>query len=174
MEKDFTVNDAISIQQDQLREWKKVLIPEVYGDLRNYAEETNRTEKKPNSIRRGNDLSTYVTNYAIQFKPIDNNMPMTKMTADDLRRLRHGDTVFYGNGSTLRSLRYVGRMPSGEAHYLIFSDGEFLKHLYLGRDGSFHDDWFMGAYDNEFVGNYIIENYQKKIESIRKIYLEKD
>lgn len=174
MTEDFTVDKAIIIQQDQLREWKKVLTPEAYGDLRRHAEQNNRTAKRTEDIIRGSDLSVFVTNYARQLKPIDNDAPMTKMTADDLLRLRHGDKVFYGNGSGVRSLRYVGRMPTGEDGYLIFSDGEFLMHLYINRDNTFRGDWFMGKYDSEFVGNYKIDYLKKQIESVEKIYLKKD
>lgn len=106
------IDDAIIIQREQLFAWRRVLTPEAYGDLVIYAEQNNRTAKDPNKIIRGNDLSVFVTNYSNKLKPIDNDAPMTKMTADDLRRLRFGDKVHYGNGASMRSLRYVGRMPS--------------------------------------------------------------
>jgi hypothetical protein len=174
MEKTFTIDDAIIIQQDQLREWKKVLTPEAYGDLRRHAEQNNKTAKNPNQITRGSDLSVFVNNYASQLKPIDNTAPMTLMTADDLLRLRHGDKVFYGNGSNIRSLRYVGRMPTGENVYLIFSDGEFLMHLYVARDNTFRGDWFMGEYDSKFVGKYMVDYHKRQIESVKRIYIKKD
>lgn len=146
MEKEFTIDDAIRIQRDQLLDWRKVLTPEAYGDLVIYAEQNNRTAKRPNEITRGSYLSVFVANYSHQIKPIDNDAPMTKMTADDLRRLRFGDKVYRGDGYGLRGLRYVGRMPSSEKHYLIFCDGEFLTHLYIGHDHTFRGDWFMGKY----------------------------
>lgn len=174
MEKTFTIDDAIIIQRDQLFAWRKVLTPEAYGDLVIYAEQNNRTAKRTEDIIRGSDLSVFVNNYANQIKPIDNKAPMTKMTADDLRRLRFGDKVFYGSGSNIRSLRYVGRMPSSEEHYLIFCDGEFLMHLYIGRDDTFRGDWYMGKYDSEFVGNYLKNWHLQRIEGIEKIYLKED
>jgi hypothetical protein len=171
---DFTVDKAIIIQQDQLREWKKVLTPEAYGDLKRHAEKNNRTAKSTHHITRGSDLSVFISNYASQLKPIDNDGPMTKMTAEDLLCLRHGDKVYYGNSSTIRSLNYVGRMPKGENVYLIFSDGEFLMHLYIGRDNTFRGDWFMGKYDSKFVGNYMIDYYKSQIGSVENIYLNKE
>ncbi len=174
MEKEFTVNDAIRIQQEQLQDWRKVLTTETYGDLVVYAKQNNRTAKRPNDIIRGNSLDVFVTNYSHQLKPIDNDTPMTKMTADDLRRLRFGDKVSYGNGANVRSLRYVGRMPSSEECYLIFCEGEFLMHLYIHSDNTFKGDWFMGKYDSEVIGNYIKEWHLKRINSIEEIYLKKD
>ena len=174
MEKEFTINDAIIIQQDQLMAWRKVLTPEAFGDLRIYAEQNNRTAKRTEDIIRGSDLSVFVTNYSRQIKPVDNDAPMVKMTADDLRRLRFGDKVYYGNGYGLRSLRYVGRMPSSEEHYLLFCDGEFLMHLYIGHDHTFRGDWYMGKYNSEFVGNYKKDWHLQQIKSIERIYLKED
>jgi len=174
MEKEFTIDDAIRIQREQLFAWRKVLTPEAYGDLVIHAEQNNRTAKDPKQITRGSDLSVFVNNYANNIKPIDNNAPMTKMTADDLRRLRHGDRVHYGNGSSMRGLRYVGRMPSSEEHYLIFCKGEFLTHLYIGHDHTFRGDWFMGKYESEFAGNYEKDWHLQQIESIERIYLKKE
>jgi hypothetical protein len=174
MEKEFTIDDAIRIQRDQLLDWCKVLTPEAYGDLVIYAEQNNRTAKRPYDIIRGSDLSVFVNNYSHQIKPIDNKAPMTKMTADDLRRLRHGDKVFYGNGASMRGLHYVGRMPTSEEHYLLFCDGQYLTHLYVHNDNTFNGDWFMGKYDSEFVGNYMKDYYLKRIDSVDRIYLKKD
>jgi hypothetical protein len=174
MEKEFTIDDAIRIQRDQLFAWRKVLTPEAYGDLVIHAEQNNRTAKDPKQITRGSDLSVFVNNYANNIKPIDNNAPMTKMTADDLRALRFGDKVYYGNGAGMGGLHYVGRMPTSEEHYLLFCDGQNLKHLYVHNDNTFNGDWFMGKYDSEFVGNYIKDWHLKRIESIERIYLKKE
>ena len=174
MTEDFTIDKAIRIQREQLFAWRKVLTPEAYGDLVIYAEQNNRTAKRPEDITRGSDLSVFVTNYSNKLKPIDNDAPMTKMTADDLRRLRFGDKVYYGNGASMRSLHYVGRMPTSEEHYLLFCDGEFLMHLYIGHDDKFRGDWFMGKYDSEFVGNYMKDYYLERIDSVDRIYLKKD
>lgn len=176
----LTVNDAIMIQMDELRAWKKKLTPEIYGDLRFYAEQNNRNEQQKrmeqnsDNIIRGNALSVFVINYKKNFIPIDNDMPMTKMTAEDLRRLRFGDKVYRSEGSNMRGLRYVGRMPSSEEHYLIFSDGEYLTHLYIGHDNTFRSNWYMGKYNSEFVGNIMKSYYQERIQSVDEIYLKKD
>jgi hypothetical protein len=171
---EFTINDAIRIQREQLLDWRKVLTPEAYGDLVIYAEQNNRTAKRTNDIMRGNSLEVFVANYSHQLKPIDNNTPMTKMMVGDLRSLRFGDKVYYGNGSDIRSLRYVGRMPSSEEHYLIFCDGEFLMHLYIGHDDTFRGDWFMGEYNSEFAGNYLKKWHLDRLDGIDRIYFKKD
>lgn len=173
MSEEFTVDKAIIVQRQQLSAWRKVLTPEAYLELVVYAEQNNGTAKSPNSIIRGDNLSVFVSNYANGLKSIDNDAPMTKMTADDLRRLRFGDRVHYGNGDRIRSLYYVGRIPTVEKNYLIFSDGEFLMHLYIGSNDNFKGDWFMGKYDSEFVGNYMKDYHLECIESIIHFYLKK-
>jgi len=169
----FTIDDAIRNQRDQLFAWRKVLTPEAYGDLVIYAEQNNRTAKQPKDIIRGTNLSVFIENYSNEIKAVDNNTTMTKMSADDLRSLQHGDKVYLGNGSSMRGLHYVGRMPTSEEHYLIFCDGQYLTHLYIHNDNTFNGDWFMGKYDSEFVGNYIKDWHLKRIDSVERIYFEK-
>jgi hypothetical protein len=174
MEKEFTVGDAIMIQKNQLLNWKKILTPEAYGDLVAHAEKNNKTAKNPNQITRGGELDVFLFNYASQVKPIDKDAPMTKMTADDFRRLRFGDYVYFGYGSKFRSLRYVGRMPSAENCYFIFSDGEYLNHLYIGKDDNFMGSWFMGKYDTKVMGEFMKDYHNEQIKMIERVYLSED
>lgn len=55
----------IGIQYKQLCDWKTVLLPHVFEALVNWSTSTNCSVKKADSIRRGNDLSTFVSNYAL-------------------------------------------------------------------------------------------------------------
>jgi hypothetical protein len=169
----FTIQDAIKYQFNQLRNLRKILTPEAYGALELYAEKNNRTAKDPKEIIRGSDLDVFLSNYSRSVKPLPTLDVMTLMTAEDLRSLRFGDKVYYGTGESLRGLRYVGRMPSSE-NYLIFSDGEFLMHLYIGTGDKFRGDWFMGEYNSEFAGNYLKKWHLDRIEGIDRIYLKKD
>lgn len=96
---------------------------------------------------------------------------MEKLNAEQLKSLKWGDKVYRWLGGDFRGLRYVGRMP-GSDQYLIFCDGEYLTHLYIGRDGAFSYDWYTGEYDSQFVGNLKLEKLRKEEESIRKIYFK--
>lgn len=97
---------------------------------------------------------------------------MEKLTAETLKKLNHGDQVYRVSGLRIKSLKYVGRMPGSPEKYLIFCDGEYLTHLYIGKDGEFKDDFYKGEYDSEFMGNILINKHIKKINSIRKIYFK--
>lgn len=61
--------DIISIQQEQLAEWKTVLTDEAYQQLKTYAESRNEEHLKTGNayyILRGNDLSCFLGNMAIR------------------------------------------------------------------------------------------------------------
>jgi hypothetical protein len=92
---------------------------------------------------------------------------MKKMTAEDLLALEYGDSVFLRHDSHTTTYRYVGRMPSSK-RYLIFSNGENLKHLYIGEDNSFRGEWFSGEYDDKFMLQIRIEELEKELEFLRK------
>ena len=92
---------------------------------------------------------------------------MKKMTAEDLLALEYGDSVFLRQDSYGTLFRYVGRMPSSK-RYLIFSNGENLKHLYIGEDNSFRGEWFSGEYDDKFMLRIRMEELEKELEFLRK------
>jgi len=98
---------------------------------------------------------------------------MKQLTAIELLGLKHGDRVWRGDGGgyDFRRLDYVGRMPKSE-RYLIFSDGEYLTHLYISeKDNSFRGLYYGGEYDSNFVTNKKIEYHQDMVETL-KGYLE--
>lgn len=61
----FTVEDGINVQTEQLNNWGKVLIPEVFDALKEYATRNNHLAKTGYDIIRGSDLSNYVHNYQL-------------------------------------------------------------------------------------------------------------
>lgn len=92
---------------------------------------------------------------------------MKKATKEDLLALVYGDEVYLRNGSFATKFDYVGRMPSSPDGYLIFSRGETLKHLYIGKDGTFRGEWFIGEYDNKFMINLRIEELEKELSDLK-------
>lgn len=66
--KTLTVNEGIKIQNEQLKGWKKVLIPECYESLEEYAKRNNDKAKTGYDICRGSNLSVYVNNYILGHK----------------------------------------------------------------------------------------------------------
>lgn len=89
---------------------------------------------------------------------------MKLLTAEDLLSLEYGDKVYYRNeqSSFVSTFRYVGRMPSSK-RYLIFSEGELLKHLYIYNDNTFKGEWYGGEYDDDFIIKVRIEELKKEL-----------
>jgi len=93
---------------------------------------------------------------------------MEKLTANDLLSLKYGDKVYFRKGSYTITFRYVGRMPSSE-RYLIFSNGENLKHLYISpKDDSFRGEWYGGVFDDKFIIKIRIEELEDELKTLRK------
>jgi len=63
--KNFKPEAAIQIQTEQLNNWKKVLQPEVYEALHEYALRDNSKATDGYQICRGSSLSCYVENYML-------------------------------------------------------------------------------------------------------------
>ena len=63
MGKEFTVEEGIEYQNNQLKGWKSILKDEVYEALEEYAKRTNHEAKTGYDIRRGVDLDNYIGNY---------------------------------------------------------------------------------------------------------------
>jgi hypothetical protein len=63
--KEFTIEEGIKYQTEQLAQWKTVLIPEVYAALEEYTMRNNHEAKSGYGIRRGVDLSSYISNYML-------------------------------------------------------------------------------------------------------------
>lgn len=62
MKPEFTVADAIKIQQEHLKQWQEILKPEFFAKLKVWAEATNATETNPYEIRRGSTLDGFIHN----------------------------------------------------------------------------------------------------------------
>ena len=97
---------------------------------------------------------------------------------DDFLAIKNGEKITKVTSDKSRGLRLVGRMPGSE-NYLIFSDGEHLEHLYIHVNDekfeNFHSKnirWFSGKYDSKTIGQVMIENLNRRIESVKKIYFE--
>jgi len=65
MEKEFTVEDAIKVQDEQLLDWAKVLTPTAYARLLNWARWSNRNAKTYRDIVRGVDMDNFIHNNLI-------------------------------------------------------------------------------------------------------------
>jgi hypothetical protein len=68
-ESNFTVEDGIKIQSEQLAQWKKLLLPKVYKDLEKWATEHNDKAKSGNDIIRGTDMDNFIGNYFNSYTP---------------------------------------------------------------------------------------------------------
>ena len=58
----FTLQDALTIQQLQLEEWQALLQPEIYNKLENLVLESNKGETNPLNIVRGNQIYVELMN----------------------------------------------------------------------------------------------------------------
>lgn len=68
--KQFTKYNGIAIQQEHLREWQKILLPSIYNALKEHCESENRklTDDNGFNVFRGNDLTTWIQNFAKSLK----------------------------------------------------------------------------------------------------------
>jgi|688.fasta_scaffold1036149_1 hypothetical protein len=64
----FTVVDGVRIQAEQLSGWKKILIPEVYIALEEYAKRDNDKAETGYDICRGTSLDSYIVNYMLGYR----------------------------------------------------------------------------------------------------------
>lgn len=91
---------------------------------------------------------------------------MKKLTANDLRNLKHGDCVLQFKGIQERKLHFVGIMPNNPS-YLIFCEGEHLEFLYINeKTNIFKYDWYFETLSGEEIGKIIISKIDEKIESL--------
>ena len=94
------------------------------------------------------------------------NVIMKKLTANDLRDLKHGDCVFQFKGIQERKLHFVGLMPNCK-NYLIFCEGEHLEFLYINeKTNEFKYDWYLETLSSEEIGKIIISKIDDKIQSL--------
>lgn len=57
------IQEIIEIQQRQLNQYKGILKPEVFADLKNWAESTNKTAARWEDVRRGSDFEQFMFNH---------------------------------------------------------------------------------------------------------------
>ena len=62
---EFTIEDGIAIQTEQLAKWKTILIPEVYEALEEYSKRNNHKATWGYDICRGNEMISYIGNYML-------------------------------------------------------------------------------------------------------------
>jgi hypothetical protein len=68
-ENEFTVEDGIKVQTEQLEGWKKILRPAVYNELRKWATKYNDKAHNGYDIARGITLDNFIGNYMLGHKP---------------------------------------------------------------------------------------------------------
>jgi hypothetical protein len=61
----FTINDALEVQQENLRRWRTILNDRTFALLSNEAKARNINIKNPYDVFRGTDMDNYVHNIAI-------------------------------------------------------------------------------------------------------------
>lgn len=59
---EFTVEQGIAVQREQLDHWKYLLKPEIYADLEKWATSKNPEAKKGDDIPRGVVLDNFIQN----------------------------------------------------------------------------------------------------------------
>lgn len=64
--KEFTVEEGIAVQTENLNAWKLVLKEEIYLRVEKWSKETNDQAKNGYQIRRGGDISCYINNIATE------------------------------------------------------------------------------------------------------------
>jgi hypothetical protein len=68
MRSELSVQDGLEIQNQHLQEWKRVLLPEVYFALKEYATRKNHKAESGYDIVRGQDLNSYIRNYTLGYR----------------------------------------------------------------------------------------------------------
>lgn len=63
---EFTMNDALKVQKEQLKGWQKILKPEAFDKLQKHAEEKNKITKDPYKVFRGTDIHNFIHNNLIR------------------------------------------------------------------------------------------------------------
>ncbi len=92
-------------------------------------------------------------------------------TYEELEAVPEGEKIYKVSQGRSRSFRIVGHMP-GCDNYLILSDGEHLEHIHKSKVSN--HSWFTGKYDSSVIGHRLIEQIQRKINSVKSVYLEEE
>jgi len=91
-DKEFTVEQGLKIQGEQLTEWESKLHPECYKDLVAHATSTNHLAKSGLEVCRGNSLSNFIANW----KPSKDVKPNVQF---ENVKIEAGDSVMSKDGS---------------------------------------------------------------------------
>ena len=61
-DQEFTLEQGLKIQEDQLKQWQKIMKPEVYDKLKVYIVASNKTAKTGNDVLRGYTIQNWISN----------------------------------------------------------------------------------------------------------------
>lgn len=59
---EFTLEQGLKIQSEQLKEWEKIMKPEVYEKLKIYIDASNTTATTGNQVLRGYSIQNWISN----------------------------------------------------------------------------------------------------------------
>ena len=62
---EFTMAEALEIQELHLAQWMKVLKPEIWRELRDAVKASNPGVTDPYKVTRGSDLDSWMANYML-------------------------------------------------------------------------------------------------------------
>lgn len=62
---EFTLENALDIQERQLAEWMAILKPGVWRELRDAVKASNEGVTDPYKVTRGTDLDCWISNYKL-------------------------------------------------------------------------------------------------------------
>lgn len=96
---------------------------------------------------------------------------MKQLNKEDLKKLKYGDKVYKFFRGRFKRYYFVAVMPKSDKT-LIFCDGSDITTVYLSDKMGLSSKWFSGDWNDEFVGNHLIEYYEKQIRGVRGIFLE--
>lgn len=93
---------------------------------------------------------------------------MELMNLQDFKNLKHGDKIHVIEYGNVNHFFFVGKMPESE-NYWIFSNGENLIHVHKSKIEN-NNNFYKGEYNEQFVGNLLVNFYMKKIEILKEVY----
>lgn len=67
---------------------------------------------------------------------------------------------------------FSGTLLGFKHNYAYVVDGTMFKSIYVSSDGLRGISMYVGEYDSKVIGYEIIKYYERRIESIRKVYMD--
>jgi len=121
-EKTFTKDDALNIQSEHLAEWRERLIDDCYADLERWTKETNDEVTDPYQIRRGNQLTTFISNW----KPLKEG---TKIRAKEILSGEYYEgTYLFRRGTHLMKCQMVEGHEEFDFYQIYYDTIEHINH----------------------------------------------